>query len=330
MRKAPILLIDEIPAPRALVRIGIEMLPASIGAENERTQHRFVEFFTANIRNRNTRRAYARSIKQFFEWCEDRRLRLERIDSVAVAAYIEQIGIDMAKPSVKQQLAAIRQMFDYLVTGGILSTNPAASVRGPKYVLRRGKTPVLSAEQARQLLDSIDPSKLMGLRDRALIGLMLFSFARVGAANALRVGDYFENENRQWLRLHEKGGKRHEVPCHHDLVNYLNAWIAAAGIDGNKKSWLFRSIRKGDGLTNNRMDTNDVLRMIKRRAKEAGLPYSTCCHTFRATGITTYLKSGGTLEHAQQIAAHESPRTTKLYDRTRDQISVDEVERIKI
>ena len=89
---------------------------------------------------------------------------------------------------------------------------------------------------------------------------------------------------------------------------YLDAWIVAAGIADNKKSWLFRGIRKGDGLTNNRMDTNDVLRMIKRRAKEASLPYSTCCHTFRATGITTYLYSGGTLEHAQQIAAHESPR----------------------
>jgi integrase/recombinase XerD len=106
--------------------------------------------------------------------------------------------------------------------------------------------------------------------------------------------------------------------------------VTAAGIGRDKKGRLFRSIRKGDKLTNHRMDTNDVLRMIKRRAKQAGLPYSTCCHTFRATGITTYLKSGGTLEHAQQIAAHESPRTTKLYDRTRDRVSVEEVERIKI
>jgi site-specific recombinase XerD len=330
MRKTPILLTDEVPAPPALVRLGMDMLPATIGAEHERTQRRFIEFFTANIRNRNTRRAYARAMKQFFDWCEDRQLGLERIDPMAVAAYVEQIGIEMARPSVKQQLAAIRQMFDYLVTGGILAVNPAASVRGPKYVVRRGKTPVLSAEQARQLLDCIDTAKLSGLRDRALIGLMLFSFARVGAANTLRVGDYFENEKRQWLRLHEKGGKRHEVPCHHSLVQYLQDWITAAGIGRDKKGWLFSSIRKGDKLTNHRMDTNDVLRMIKRRAKQAGLPYSTCCHTFRATGITTYLKSGGTLEHAQQIAAHESPRTTKLYDRTRDQVSVEEVERIKI
>jgi integrase len=312
------------------VRLGIDTLPVSIGAQDERTRLRFIQFFTANIRNRNTRRAYARAVKQFFDWTESRRLDLHEIDALVVAAYIEKIGGEMAKPSVKQVLAAIRQMFDYLVTGGILPVNPAASVRGPKYVVRRGKTPVLSAEQARQLLDTIDCSKLIGLRDRALIGLMVFSFARVGAANTLRVGDYFENEKRWWLRLHEKGGKRHEVPCHHTLAKYLDDWIAAAGPADDKKGWLFRSIGKGDRLTQSRMDTNDVLRMIKRRAKEAGLPYSTCCHTFRATGITTYLKHGGTLEQAQQIAAHESPRTTKLYDRTRDQVSIDEIERIDI
>ena len=247
-----------------------------------------------------------------------------------VAAYIEKIGGEMARPNVKQVLAGIRQMFDYLVTGGILQVNPAASVRGPKYVIKRGKTPVLSAEQARQPLDAIDCGKPIGLRDRALIGLMVFSFARVGAANTLRVGDYFENEQRWWLRLHEKGGKRHEVPCHHALAQYLDGWINAAGFGDDKKAWLFCSIGKGNRLTKKRMDTYDVLRMIKRRPKEAGLPYSTCCHTFRATGITTYLKHGGTLEHAQQIAAHESPRTTKLYDRTRDQVSVDEIERIEI
>src|ERR1700730_8005980 len=137
MPKAPILLTDEIAAPPALARIGIETLPASIAAQNERTRSRFIEFFTANIRTRNTRRAYARAVKEFFDWCEGRRLELEKIDPVAVAAYVEKIGGEMARPSVKQQLAGIRQMFDYLVTGGILSIKPAASVRGPKYVVRR-------------------------------------------------------------------------------------------------------------------------------------------------------------------------------------------------
>jgi integrase len=203
-------------------------------------------------------------------------------------------------------------------------------VRGPKYVVKRGKTPVLSADQARQLLDSIDVTELSGLRDRALIGVMVYSFARVSAAATLRVEDYFENGKRAWLRLHEKGGKRHEVPCHHNLATYLDAWINAVGIAAEKKGPLFRAIRKGNRLTENPMAREDVLAMIKRRAKAAGLPYSTCCHTFRATGITTYMQNGGTLEHAQQIAAHESPRTTKLYDRTQDEISLDEVERIRI
>jgi integrase/recombinase XerD len=198
------------------------------------------------------------------------------------------------------------------------------------HTVKRGKTPVLSADQARQLLDSIEVTELSGLRDRALIGVMVYSFARVSAATTLRTEDYFEHGKRAWLRLHEKAGKRHEVPCHHNLAAYLDAWIDAAGILGDKKGPLFWAIRKGNRLTKNAMARSDVLVMIKRRTEAAALPYSTCCHTFRATGITTYMQNGGTLAHAQQIAAHESPRTTKLYDGTQDEISLDEVERIRI
>src|SRR5713101_3842608 len=133
------------------------------------------------------------------------------------------LGTDIAKPSVKQHLAAIRQLFDYLVTGGILLSTPAGSVRGPKYVVTRGKTPVLSGDEMHQLLDSIDTSELIGLRDRALLGLMGYTFARVSAVITLRVEDYFQQGRRSWLRLHEKGGKRHEVPCHHSLDEYLDA-----------------------------------------------------------------------------------------------------------
>ena len=274
--------------------------------------------------------AYARAVKQFFDWCDEHRLELHEIEAVTVAAYIEQLGNQASKPTVKQHLAAIRQLFDYLTTGGILEVNPAASVRGPKYVVKRGKTPVLSAEEARTLLDSIESSTLIGLRDRALIATMVYSFARVGATVTMRVGDYFQHRKRLWLRLHEKGGKRHEVPCHPTLEEYLDAWLAAAVIGRDKKGPLFRSIGKGDRLSEKAMSRFDVLHMIKRRANAAALPYSTCCHTFRATGITTYLQNGGMLEHAQTLANHESPRTTKLYDRTREELSFDEVERIKI
>jgi len=329
MAKEPIVLTNEIAPTPALMRAGMDALPAAILAHGERASRRFIEFFTATIRNRNTRTAYARAVKQFFDWCEDHRLGLDDIEPIAIAAYIEQLGTNVAKPTVKQNLAAIRHLFDYLVTGGLLPSNPAGSVRGPKYVVTRGKTPVLSGDQMRQLLDSIDTSELIGLRDRALIGLMGYSFARVSAVVTLRVEDYFQQGRRSWLRLHEKGGKRHEVPCHHSLDEYLDAWIAAAGIGDDKKGSLFRTFKKGNKLTSNQITRSDVLYMIKRRAKEAALPYSTCCHTFRATGITAYLQNGGTLEHAQQIAAHQSPRTTKLYDRTEDEISLEEVERIK-
>ena len=328
--KQPIILTDEIVPPPALVRAGLDALPSIIRAQGERASRRFIEFFTANIRNRNTRMAYARAVKQFFDWCDKHKLELNDIEPLSVAAYIEQLGAEASKPTVKQHLAAIRKLFDYLTTGGILDSNPASSVRGPKYVVRRGKTPVLSAEEARKLLDSIETTTLIGIRDRALIGVMVYSFARVGAAVAMRVGDFFQHRKRLWLRLHEKGGKRHEVPCHPSLESYLDAYIRAAGIASDTKGRLFRSMHKGDRLTDKAMTRFDVFHMIKRRAKAAALPYSTCCHTFRATGITTYLQNGGTLEHAQTIANHESPRTTKLYDRTREELSLDEVERIKI
>lgn len=322
---------DIIPSPpqRDLARAGLENLPAMITRAGEKASWRFVEFFTANIRNRNTRAAYAQAVTQFFRWCEARGIReLERVKPVLIGAYIEQHP--GAPPSVKQHLAAIRMIFDWLVIGQIVPMNPASSVRGPKHVVKRGKTPVLKADQARALLDSIETDTIVGLRDRAILGLMCYTFARVSATVGMRVEDYYQNGKRWWFRLHEKGGKRHEVPAHHNAEAYVDAYIIAAGIRDEKKAPLFRSVDKHRALTVNPMTRTDVLRMIKRRAIAAALPSSTCCHTFRATGITAYLENGGTIENAQAIAAHESPRTTKLYDRTSDEITLDEVERIAI
>lgn len=208
--------------------------------------------------------------------------------------------------------------------------NPAASVRGPKHVVKRGKTPVLDADQARQLLDSIDTTKLSGLRDRALIAVMVFSFARVSAAVSLKAEDYYQDGKRWWFRFREKGGKQHQVPAHHTAEAYLDAYLFAARIGEDKKAPLFRTVTRHGLLSDRQMTRNDAFRMVKRRAVAAGLPPTTCNHTFRATGITAYLENGGTIENAQAIAAHESPRTTKLYDRTSDEITLDEIERIRI
>lgn len=321
---------DIVPAgQRKLARIGLDALPVLVTNAGENATRRFIEFFTANIRNKNTRHAYAQAVKQFCDWSEDRGLTLQSIQPTHVAAYIEQLQAERSAPTVKQHLAAVRMLFDWLVVGQIIPTNPAGSVRGPKYVAKRGKTPVLTAEQARQLLDSIDTSTIVGLRDRALIGVMVYTFARVGAVVSMKVEDYYQNGKRWWFRLHEKGGKRHEVPAHHNAEAYVDAYLKITGSD-DKKAPLFRSIDKHRKITDRSIHRIDVLRMIKRRSKAAGLPQTTCCHTFRATGITAYLENGGTIENAQAIAAHESPRTTKLYDRTSDEITLDEVERIVI
>jgi integrase/recombinase XerD len=312
------------------------ILPAIIADAGDQAVRRFIEFFIATIRNGNTRRAYDRAVADFLAWCEGHGLTLPGIEPVHVAAYIEQLTRSKAAPTVKQHLAAIGMLLDWLTSGGILPFNPAASVRGPKHVVKRGKTPVLTAKEARDLLDSIVPDDpaftptLIDLRDRALIGVMVFSFARVSAATGMQVADYYVEGRKAWFRLYEKGGKRHEVPAHHNAADYVDAYIEAAGIAAEKKSPLFRSIDRRRILTSRPLDARNALDMIKRRANAIGLPETICCHTFRATGITAYLENGGSIAHAQQIANHESPKTTKLYDRTSDQITLDEVERILI
>src|SRR3954462_15596965 len=308
------------------------IVPAAIAAAGDDAARRFLEFFAATIRNRNTRMAYYRACCSFFAWLEQRGIaELVDIEPLHVAAYVEALQNTSAKPTVKQHLAAIRHLFDWLVVGHVLMTNPAHSVRGPKYVVRRGKTPVLSEEQARRLIESIDTSTVVGLRDRALIGVMTYAFARIGAVVAMRVEDYYPNGKRWWLRLHEKGGKRHEMPAHHKLEAFIHEYLAAAGIRDDGKGPLSRPARGRTGeLTGEPMHRIDAYRMIRRRAAEAGFKQKLGCHVFRATGITAYLEAGGTLENAQAMAAHESPRTTKLYDRTGDEITLDEVERITI
>ncbi len=203
-------------------------------------------------------------------------------------------------------------------------------IRGPKYSIRRGKTPVLTAEESRELLDSIETDTIIGLRDRALIGVMVFSFARISAAVAMRVEDYVQTGKRWRFRFLEKGGKYNEVFAHHNAEAYLDAYLDTAGIGKENRSPLFRSVDRKLKLSHRSLSRTDALRMVKRRALAAGLSSTTCNHTFRATGITTYLRNGGRVDVAQRIAGHESARTTGLYDRRGDEISLDEVERIVI
>jgi integrase/recombinase XerC len=315
-----------------LVPIGSAPLPTLVAVAGARAETRFWEFFAANIRNKNTRRAYAQATREFLAWCENAGVAsIAAVQPLHVAAYIEQLGRERSAPTVKQRLAAIRHLFDWFVTGKIIPINPAASVRGPSHSVKRGKTPVLDPTEARALLDSIDVTTPAGLRDRALIGLMVYSFARVGAALAMKVQDVYVQNRRLWVRLHEKGGKRHEMPCHHNLETYLHAYIDSCQLGSDPKGPLFRTIGRGTGrLTTTFMAQANAYAMIGRRAEAADIETKIGNHTFRATGITAYLKNGGTLERAAAMANHASTRTTQLYDRRRDDVTLDEVERIQI
>jgi site-specific recombinase XerD len=312
---------------------GPQFSPPTVFAPDPAAAKRFLEFFTANIRNPNTRRAYWRAVREFAAWWEFQRIgELRDIEPVHIAAYVETLQLRMAAPSVKVQLAALKMLFDWLVIGQVVASNPASSVRGPKHSVKQGSTPVVSAEDTRTLLNSIDISTPIGLRDRALIALMTYTFARVGAVIKMQVEDVYAKNRRLWVCLHEKGGKLHEMPAHHSLEEYLHAYLDQTGITSGV---LFRSaIGRSGQLTERALAQQDVYDMIRRRVAAAGIETARMkkigCHSFRATGITEYLRNNGKLEVAQQMANHESARTTGLYDRRNDQVSLDEVERIVI
>jgi site-specific recombinase XerD len=308
----------------------LSLTPSPLYAPTPKAAQRVLEFFTAQINNDHTRKAYLNATRRFAQWCELHGLhQLTDVQAFHVAAFVKDLQGQFTPPTVKQHLAAIRMLFDWLVTGHIIEVNPAHAVRGPKYVVKKGKTPVLTGEEARALLDAIPTDTVIGLRDRALVGVMVYTFARINAVLSMKVKDYFIQARRGWVRLHEKGGKEHEVPCHHTLEKFLDEYLEAAGIAGDVEGPLFRSVGRKTGRAE-ALWQQDAYRMIQRRAAAAGIETKIGNHTFRATGITAYLKNKGTLEHAQTIANHSSPRTTKLYDRRSDEISLDEVEKIVI
>ena len=303
--------------------------PVLIAEAGKLAEKAFWEYFVATIRNKNTRMAYARQVVKFFDWCTEAGLTLELIEPHHVAYYLE--IFPGSPPSCKQALAAIRKLFDWLVIRQIMPVNPAHPVKGPTYIVKKGKTPVLSAEELKDLFEAIDTSHVVGLRDRALIAAMFYSFGRVSAVINMKVEDFFPKGKRFWFGLHEKGGKYHEVPAHHLAEEYLDAYLEAAGISEEPKSPLWLTTRgRSRELTEKPLHRVNVWQMIQRRAKAAGILTRINCHTFRASGITIYRKKDGRLEHAQQIANHSSPKTTKLYDHSDDDITLEEIERISL
>lgn len=299
-----------------------------------------LEFFAAEIRNPNTRRAYINAIEDFFSYASSLPGgdRLDTITPIHIASWLEHMGrVGLSVPTQKQRLAAVKRIFQSLTAQQIIRINPAPAVRGPKFSARTGKTPVLTPDETRQLLASIDCSSLIGLRDRAVIATMVYTFARIGAITQIRVEDVFVQNRRLWIRLKEKGGKSHAMPCHHNLEAYLTEYTEAAGLSLQPKAYLFQTLLRefrsaqGSGTPSGKPLIQQIAwSMLQRRARQAGLDTAICNHTFRATGITAYLQNGGTIERAAHMANHASTRTTQLYDRRPDDITLDEIEKIAI
>lgn len=312
-------------------REALDLVPQLIGSAGPRARRRFLEFFAAQLRTENTRRAYSAAVRRFAQWCDEQGLALEEVEPVAASGYIASLLRDgLAVPTVKQHLAALRSLCDYLVTGHVLDFNPFAPVRGPSHQVRKGKTHALSVEEVRALFEAIDDTTVVGLRDQAVLATMAYAFARVSAVAKLRVRDYQSTGRSAFLALREKGGKHNRVPCHHKLAEAIDAYAEAAELDGRDKPLFRASAGRSGRLTGRPMARNTIFAMVRRRAADAGLnPEMVCNHSFRASGITNFMANGGALEVAASLANHASTRTTQLYDRRSEDVEQDEVERMR-
>lgn len=313
-------------------------LPTVVLHAGPQASKRYFEFFTVTIRNEHTRSNYFRACRVFFDWCEERHLALESIEPIHVAAYIESRAKSedpkwrLSKTSIKQHASALRMMFSYFTEKGVLTYNPAREVKTEKVRRTVGTTPAFEVDDVAKLLASFDTSHVVGLRDRALVGVMAFGFSRISAIVNLRVRDYVQQGRRAFIRTHGKGGVEVDIPVHHQLAEYLDAYLEAAGIAEDKNGYLFRSTRgKTKQLTTEPMSRVDAWKMVQRRLEAAGIGgrIGYGCHSFRATCGTNFLTNGGELEVCQMLMGHADSRTTKLYDRRALKATLADIERIR-
>jgi len=305
-------------------------LPALIATGGPAAQFAWDEFIYGQIRNLYTRKAYEQAIRQFLGHCERLGVELPTITPRVVGSYLD--GLGYAPATKKLHLAGIRHFFDTLVNRHVMILNPAASVRGERLQVVEGKTPEISIEQARLLIRGINTSHVVGLRDRAIIGILIYTAARVGAVAKLRQEDFYDLGDQHCLRFTEKGGKSREIPVRHDLRWFIAEYQEAGRMEFAEKTFpLFRStIRRTKQLTQSAMTPDDMSRMVKRRIRDAGLPSRLSPHSFRVTTITDLLSQGVPLEDVQNLAGHADPRTTRLYDRRQRKVTRNIVERISI
>ena len=288
------------------------------------------EFFIGKLPNPYTRRSYLLAVRRFFAWCEEQGLDLPRITPGMVGRYFDQLPDSV--PSKKLYLSAIRAFFNLLVQRHVVVLNPALSVRTERYSAVEGRTPEISVEQSRKLLASIKVDSVAGMRDRAVVAVLIYTAARAGAVAKLRLKDFVHDGVQYSLHFAEKGGKARSIPCRADLEEYLREYLVAGALeDEPKDSPIFRTVLGKNGrLSRNAMNGVDVCRMLKRRLKAAGLPTIISPHSFRSCAATDLLLQGVALEDVQYLLGHSDSRVTKLYDRRKRQVTRNIVERISV
>jgi integrase/recombinase XerD len=309
--------------------------PAIVTDAGNAARFAWDEFFQGEIANAHTRKNYIHAIRQFLAWAELHGLAILDITPGGVGQYFQELPV--AVPTKKLHLAALRTFFDRMVNRHVLVINPAATVRAERYSVVEGKTPEIQKKQAETLIKSIrfncaddadNRLDLIGLRDRAILAVLAFTAARVGAVARLAFKSLRHDGTEYTLRFSEKGGKSREIPVRADLQKLMIDYLQAAGITDGP---LFRTAAgRTKTLTGNPMTPIDICRMMKRRLKAAGLPTDFSPHSFRVTAITDLLEHNTALEDVQHLAGHADPRTTRLYDRRRRKVTRNIVERISI
>jgi len=319
-----------------LVRLDTKgLVPAVVVELGRKAERTFVEFFTAHLSNDHTRRAYAHAAADLSDWLALQGWSLAELEPIEAATYIESLKKEgKATSTIKARLSALRNLCDYMASKGALEWNPFSVVRAPRMSAGEGKTPILEAEDVRALFGSIGTEDVVDLRDRAILSLMLYTFARVGAVVKVDGRHYEAGSARASIALNEKRGRFHRVPCHHQLHEAMEAFVAASPV--GPRTPVFRSAdraRDEEGrrqLTRRRLQPRNVLTMVKRRAAAVGLPAEAVCnHSFRGTGITNFMENGGAIDVAAGIAGHSSTKTTQLYNRSAQAVQRDEIERVR-
>lgn len=306
------------------------VLPAPVAIAHAGAAATFAwdEFFMGSLRNRNTRATYLRAVTQFLSWVEPYEPDLKRITPGLVGRYFDEL--DLAIPSKKLHLAAIRRFFDLLVQRHVIVLNPALSVRNERYSVEEGRTPEIGAGNARRLLESITGKDVIDLRDKALIGTLIYTAVRASALAALRVGDFTSDGTQHVLRFGEKGGKARTIPVRHDLEQWILAYLTVLPAGERSDTPLFRTIASSGNVSDRAMTRLDIWRLMKRRLARAGLPVDASPHSCRVTTLTDLLEQGVAGEDVQYLAGHADARTTRLYDRRQRRISRNIVERISV